>query len=277
LSSFFKWYLSALKAYCKLISMSRLQNIFGLLLAGTLLLGCSTPPQDESGTLVVAAASDLAKVGPVLQVAFRRVTGYEVTFSYGASGQLAEQIRRGAPFDVYLPAARSYCEALERDALIEGRCEAYALGRLVAWSRELALQSLDELAQEDGLRIALANPQYAPYGQAAQQALERAGVWNAVQPRVVFADSVSHAFQMAKTGNADVALVAIALIKDEGGNSLAVDPALHEPIEQMAAIVRSSAKIVRSSAKKEAARALVDFLTGLESRRILETYGFGHP
>jgi molybdate transport system substrate-binding protein len=206
----------------------------------------------------------------VLEVAFRRLTGYEATFSYGASGQLAEQVRQGAPFDVFLPAARSYCEPLEREGLLEGGCEVYALGRLVVWSRDIPVRSLEEVGGSETLRIALANPRYAPYGLAAQQALERVGVWEAIQPRIVFADSVSHAFQMAKTGNVDVALVAIALVKDEGGNSLPVDTRLHESIEQMTAILRTSTR-------KDAARALVEFLTGPESRRILETYGFGHP
>jgi molybdate transport system substrate-binding protein len=219
--------------------------------------------------VLAAAASDLAKVGPVLQVAFRRLTGHEVSFSFGASGQLAQQIRQGAPFDVYLPAARSYCESLERDGLLASRCETYALGRLVAWSRDRSISSLSDLQAAD-LRIALANPEYAPYGLAARQALQGAGVWETVERQVIFADSVSHAFQMARTGNADVAFVAIALVKDEGGNSLLIDADLHEPIEQMIAVLQSSQR-------KEAATALAEFLTGPESRRILETYGFEHP
>jgi molybdate transport system substrate-binding protein len=231
---------------------------------------CSGPRADESGAIVVAAASDMAKIGPAIQVAFRRLHGYEVTFSFGASGQLAEQVRQGAPFDVYLSAARSYCEPLQQDGLLDGECRPYALGRLVAWSRDTAIQSLDDLRQNGNLRIVLANPRYAPYGLAAEQALRSAGIWDGIEPQLVYADSVSHAFQMAKTGNADVALVAIALVKEEGGNSLPVDAALHEPIEQVAAVLNSSAK-------KDIARAFVAYLSGPESRRLLETYGFGRP
>lgn len=239
-----------------------------LALWALLSVGCSGPaPQDRSDPIVIAAASDLAKIGPAFQVAFRRLTGYEATFSFGASGQLAEQIRQGAPFDVFLPAARSYCESLERDGLLAGECEAYGLGRLVVWSRQYRLVTLEDLRQNANLRIAIANPGYAPYGLAAQQALEAAGLWQALQPRIIFADSVSHAFLMAQTGNADVGIVAIALVKDEGGNSLLVDADLHEPVEQMAAIVQSSAR-------KDAARAFIEYLTGPESRRLLESYGF---
>lgn len=205
-----------------------------------------------------------------MQTAFRRLHGYEVTFSFGASGQLAEQVRQGAPFDVYAPAARSYCESVEQDGLLDGGCRPFALGRLVAWSREAAPQSLSELKENGNLRIAMANPSYAPYGLAAQQTLESAGLWQELQPRILFADSVSHAFQMAQTGNADIAFVARSLVQDEGGNLLEIDPSLHAPIEQVAAVLKSSAR-------KDAARAFVNYLSGPESRRLLETYGFGHP
>jgi len=232
--------------------------------------GCSGPAADESGAIVVAAASDMARIGPALQVAFRRLHGYEVTFSFGASGQLAEQVRQGAPFDVYAPAARSYCESVQQAGLLEGECAPFALGRLVAWSRDTPIRSLAQLRENGNLRIVLANPSYAPYGLAAQQALQSAGLWEALQPQILYADSVAHALQMAMTGNADVALVAKSLVHDEGGNALDVEPSLHQPIEQVAAVLRSSAN-------KDAARAFVAYLSGPESRRILETYGFGRP
>ena len=92
----------------KIVTIFLLSCVFSCLISS----GCSGPQANESGAIVVAAASDMAKVGPALQVAFRRLHGYEVTFSFGASGQLAEQIRQGAPFDVYAPAARSFCESV---------------------------------------------------------------------------------------------------------------------------------------------------------------------
>lgn len=239
-------------------------------LLGLISSSCNRAAPDGSRVLVVAAASDLAKVATPLAEAFERVRGIRVAFSFGASGQLEQQIRQGAPFDVYAPAARSYCESLRRDGFLAGDCTVYALGRLVAWSRDTPLRALSELEEKRNLRIALANPRYAPYGLAAQQALEASGLWQPLQLRLVYADSVSHAFQMARTGNADVALVAVALVKDEGGNPLAVDPNLHQPIEQTAAVLQSSTN-------PEAARSFLAFLAGPEARRILEAYGFGHP
>jgi len=253
-----------------LFNINKLYGVPQLALLACLFLpSCSGPPAGE-GAIVVAAASDMARIGPALQVAFRRLHGYEVTFSFGASGQLAEQVRQGAPFDVYAPAARSYCESVQQAGLLEGECMPFALGHLVAWSRDTPIRSLAQLRENGNLRIVLANPSYAPFGLAARQALESAGLWEALQPQILYADSVAHAFQMATTGNADVALVAKSLVHDEGGNALDVDPSLHQPIEQVAAVLRSSAN-------KDAARAFVAYLSGPESRRILETYGFGRP
>ena len=243
---------------------------FLAVLGGLNTFGCRSSQAPGTQTLVVAAASDLAKISTPLAAAFERARGVKVTFSFGASGQLEQQVRQGAPYDVYAPADRSYCETLHRDGFLEGECRVYALGRLVAWSRNFPIRSLTELRDKGNLRIALANPRYAPYGLAAKQTLEATGLWQALESRLVYADSVSHAFQMAKTGNADVALVALALIKEEGGNSLAVDPGLHQPIDQTAAVLKSSAN-------KEAARSFCDFLAGPEAQRILESYGFGHP
>ena len=233
--------------------------------------GCGAASRTGSQTLTVAAASDLAKVAAPLAEAFEQTRGSRVAFSFGASGQLEQQIRQGAPFDLYAPAALSYCESLERDGFLDGACRVYALGRLAVWSGDaLPIRSLAELREKSPPRIALANPRYAPYGRAAQQALEAVGLWEPLQGRIVYADSVSHAFQMAKTGNADAALVARSLVRDEGGNVLDVDPGLHQPIEQTVAILRSSAN-------REAARIFADFLSSPEARRILEAYGFGHP
>jgi len=249
--------------------INKLRNVPVLLAIsfGLISPGCGTVSRQA---LVVAAASDLAKVATPLAEAFERAHGSRVAFSFGASGQLEQQIRQGAPFDLYAPAALSYCESLGRDGLLAGECKVYALGRLVVWSGNLTIRSLAGLQDKQDLRIALANPQYAPYGRAAQQALEASGLWQSLQPQLVFADSVSHAFQMAKTGNADAALVARSLVRNEGGNVLDVDPSLHQPIEQTAAVLRSSAN-------QEAARLFVDFLVSPEARRILEAYGFGDP
>ena len=193
-----------------------------------------------------------------------------MTFGFGSSGQLEQQIRHGASFDVYAPAARSYCLSLERDGLAEGGDRLYGLGRLVAWSKTLPLTSLEELKESRVRRIAIANPRYAPYGMAAQQALQAAGLWPAVQSKIVYGETVSHALEMAETGNAEVALIAVALVRGSGGSLLPIDQSLYSPMEQ-------AAVVLKSSRNKPAAGAFLEFLLTPEAQRILEEYGFGHP
>ncbi len=235
-----------------------------------LLSGCSARVATEHSVLLVAAASDLTKVSRPLAGAFERSTGIRATFNFGSSGQLEQQIRQGAPFDVYAPAGRAFCQSIERDGFAEGEERLYALGRLVAWSKTLDLKSLNELADAKVRRIAIANPRSAPYGVAAQQALQSAGLWLQIQSKVVFGESIAHTLQMAETGNAEVALVAIALVKDVGGSSLPIDWNLHSPIEQ-------AAVVLKDSKNKQAARAFVEFLLTPEAQEILKEYGFGHP
>ena len=252
---------------------NKIKTISGpvFLLGSLVIAACRLQSPAPTSAIVVAAASDLTKASEPLAAAFERTHGAKITFSFGASGQLEQMVRQGAPFDVYAPAARSYCESLRRDGLVTGECRVFALGRLVAWSGSIRLQALSDMTEKRILHIALANPSHAPYGLAAQQALEAAGLWQTLQPKFVYAESVAHAFQMAKTGNAEIALVALALVaKETGGAFLAIDPNLHKPIEQTAAVLKDSRNL-------SAASAFRDFLAGAEAQGILAEYGFGHP
>ena len=117
------------------------------------IVACNPQNPTPTPSIVVATASDLVKVSEPLATAFERTKGVRVTFSFGSSGQLGQQIRQGAPFDVYAPAARSYCESLRRDDFLEGDCRVFALGRLAAWSGNFSLQSLSELGDKQIRRI----------------------------------------------------------------------------------------------------------------------------
>ncbi len=235
-----------------------------------ILLGCTGRNSGEDPQLLVAAAASLLKVSHPLGAAFQRSGAGAVTFSFASSGQLEQQIRQGAPFDVYVPAAHSFSQSLERDGLVEGQAKLYALRRLVAWSQRFELKSLEELREERIRRVAVANPRFAPYGVAAQEALQASGLWQALQPKLVYGESVAHTFQMAETGNAEVALVALALVQDAGRPYLLIDRSLHRPIEQTAVVLKGSENM-------QAAKAFVEFLLTAEARRILEEYGFGLP
>jgi molybdate transport system substrate-binding protein len=149
----------------------------------------------------------------------------------------------------------------------------YGRGRLVMWTRpgsSTRVKTLEDLASPDVSRVSMANPDHAPYGLAARQALQSAGLWDRLQPKLVPAENVRQAFQYAESGNVDVALVALSLVITVGGTYEQVPESLHEPINQTLAI------IARSVHQREAEQ-FVAFLTGDRGREVLKKFGFVLP
>lgn len=210
--------------------------------------------------LLVAAASDLAPLDAELKAGFDQ----PVTFTYGASGMLARQIENGAPFDVLLSADDLVIEPLIKKGRLEPDTRRiYAIGRVALWSKTGAIRSLNELPK--ARVIAIANPAHAPYGRAAHQALEKAGLLAQVKDRLVMAESVRQAFQFAESGNADVCLTAWSLVYDKGGVQL--DDALHQPLRQVAAVNRKSKR-------RKDAYAFLEYLVSDATRSLFATHGF---
>ncbi len=173
-------------------------------------LGCeSSPPEPEP--LRIAAASDLQTALPILAARFRQDTGLRIEPTFGSSGQLAQQIEQGAPFDVFLAANREYVENLARKGAIDpDSVKPYAQGTLVlAVHQDVGkwLTELSDLRKPAIKKVAIANPEFAPYGRAARQALESAGLWDELQPKLAQAESVRQALQFVESGNAEVGLV----------------------------------------------------------------------
>jgi molybdate transport system substrate-binding protein len=195
-----------------------------------------------------------------------------VVLSFGASGALAKQLGQGAPFDVFAAASSSFVD----EAVEAGACDAstkalYARGYLVVWTRANAPQigTLDDLRGEAVKRISIANPEHAPYGKAAREALTRAGVWSAVESKIVQAENVRQALQFAETGNTDVAIVALSLVSTKNeGQKLAIDPALHAPIDQ-------TLVVCRHGKNAEGGRAFAALVESPEGQKLLRRYGFG--
>lgn len=225
-----------------------------------------------SPPLRVAAASDLALVLNELGAVWERKTGQKIMVTIGATGMLSRQLVEGAPFDAFLAADVDSVDAPARS----GQCAAdsrriYARGRLAVWTRlPPPPTTLEALADPQFRRIAIANPAHAPYGRAAEAALRKAGVWDKISTRIVHADNVQRALELARTGNVDVALVAASLVQRAGGGLFLVDDKLHPPIEQAAIACGREARLV-------AARAFVEFLGSGEAQTTLGTYGFEPP
>ena len=225
-------------------------------------------------TLLVSAASDLTLALQELGARFEQSTGIKVLFNFGATGQLAQQIERGAPVDVFLAANVGFIEALEAQGLIlADTTRAYARGHLTLWTRgdsPLHFTRIEDVARPEVRRIAIANPCHAPYGVAARQALQAAGLWEPLQPRLVLGENVRQTLQYAVTGNVDVALVALSLSMQHAGRWVRLPEDLHGPIIQALAVIKGT----RHAAP---ARQFAAFITGPQGRPILQRYGFTLP
>jgi molybdate transport system substrate-binding protein len=223
----------------------------------------SPPP-----SLRIAAAADLARAFDEVGAAFEKAGNARPTFSFGSTGLLAKQIQEGAPFDVFAAANVSFAD----DVIKAGRCDPaskalYARGRVVVWAKGEPPKSLAELADARYVKIAIANPEHAPYGRAAMEALTSAGVADAVKPKLVYGENVQQTLQFAQTGNAEAAIVALSLATVSDGKWLAIDPALHKPIDQ--AMV--------TCGKNGAAARFTVFVGSAEGRAIMRRYGFLLP
>ncbi len=232
----------------------------------------------QPATLTVSAASDLTYAFGEIGKQFEAETGHKVVFNFGSTGQLTQQIEQGAPVDVFAAANVSFVEDLERQGLIlPDTKQMYARGRITLWTRAdspLQITSLADLTRPEVRRIAIANPDHAPYGVAARQAMQTAGIWEAVQPKLVLGDNVRQTLQYAETGNVDVAIVALSLsVPAAGGTSgrwTLIPEELHPPIDQALAVIKDT--------KHEgAARAFATFVNGPQGRQIMRKYGLVLP
>jgi molybdate transport system substrate-binding protein len=233
----------------------------------------------DSRTIAVAAASDLQTMLPSLLSAFEKATGIKATVSFGSSGNFFAQIQNGAPFDVFFSADADYPRRLvaAREADGDSLCE-YATGRLVLWARTDSgldvKEGLGLLRDARVRRIAIANPDLAPYGRAAVAALKKNNLYDAVKGKLVFGENISQTAQLAQSGNADVGLIAHALALGAAmrtsGSFTALPSGDYPPVVQ-------AAVIVSASKHKEASRALLEYIKGAEAQKTFRAFGFAPP
>ncbi len=221
-------------------------------------------------TLTVAAAADLTSLEPSLQGSFRKADpAVRVRFVTGASAMLSQQIQNGAPYDVFLSANAQYVDQLALSGKLSPESiRTYAVGRVGSLWRDGQHHPFSDLAQDWVRFVALPNPKLAPYGVAAQQALEHAGIWKQVQPKIVYGENVRQALELLETRNADVVLTSASLL--QGKNFERVPAAWHQPIVQKAGIVAASPN-------RDAAQKFLDFLLSPAGQAIFAKSGFGPP
>ncbi|MCQ8896698.1 molybdate ABC transporter substrate-binding protein [Limnobacter humi] len=249
-----------------------------------LLIGLPLAPLHAlADTVTVATAATLRYAMDELSARFEKATGHTVRAVYGASGQFYSQIRQGAPFDVFMAADLEFPQKLVDDRVVPGPVIQYAEGRLVlllpkgrsgadASTLLKADSTLGDLkaAMADGRlsRFAIANPQLAPYGLRAQETLEKAGLWQVIQPKLVLGENISQAAQFVSTGAAQGGLVALSLALApqlaQATHYVLIDRNQHRPLQQGMVLVRST----------EASRAFVAFVQTAQGKAVLRQFGY---
>jgi molybdate transport system substrate-binding protein len=227
-------------------------------------------------TVRVAAAADLRFAMQELVAQFQKTSKAQITVSYGSSGNFYAQLQNGAPFDLFFSADMEYAKKLDAAGLAEpGTLTKYALGKLVLWTPadsavDITKDGWKALLDSRITKIAVANPEHAPYGRAAVAALHSAGIYDQVKAKLVYGENISQAAQFVQSGNAQAGLVALSLalapaMKD--GKRWEVPPNAYPPIEQ-------GAIVLKSAGDKSAARAFLEFVMSPAGRDTLRKYGF---
>ena len=246
-----------------------------LLLSG-LALPATAWPASTLVPLTLAAASDLRFALDELVRDFRATRpSARVDVVYGSSGKLSAQIQNGAPFDIFFSADQAYALQLQRLNLTHGEVRPYAVGQLALWSMdlELGVLGLDEVVRHPRVkRFAIANPEHAPYGQRAMEALRHRGLLDRVQAKLVLGDNVSQAAQFVQSGAAQAGLVSLALLLTPGtpGAWTRVPQTWHSPLIQ--ALV-----VLRRAAASTLAAELVQHLQTPAVQALWQRYGFALP
>ncbi len=231
----------------------------------------------HAGKINVAAAADLKFAMEEIAAAFKSVNpGEVVDVIYGSSGKFQTQIRQGAPYDLYFSADIGFPRELAKQGFASSEVKPYALGRIVLWSASLDAAKMTMASLDDPKisRIAIANPKHAPYGKRAEEALRASGLWEKLEPKLVYGENIAHAAQFVQTGNAQLGIIALSLavnpeLAGRGGYWLIPD-ALHEPLEQ-------GYIITKRAAGNPLAKRFADYMGSKPARAVMVKYGFVLP
>ena len=245
-------------------------------LALAMFLASSLSWSATADEITVAAAADLSFAFQDIAARFEKETGHSIKLSFGSSGNFFSQIENGAPFDMFFSADIEYPKKLEAAGLAEpGTLYQYARGEIVLWvpkQSKIEVRRLTVLLDPAIQKIAIANPQHAPYGRAAVAAMQHENIYERIQDKLVFGENISQTAHFVESGNADAGILALSLALapalKEKGKYLEIPVSDYPPIEQ-------GCIILKSSQKKDLARQFLAFLKKPEITRLLRDYGFG--
>ena len=250
------------------------------LLAVAFLCASMTPALEAQRPPTVAAASDLQFALEAIARSFTDRTGERVELVFGSSGNLTRQVMAGAPFELFLSADEAFVDKLTDGGFTRDTGVLYAIGRIVIFAPEGSPLQVDE--QLDGLRalvsrnanarFAIANPEHAPYGRAAESALRARGLWDAVKPALVLGENISQAAQFARTGGAAGGILAYSLVLapafGDQGRYVLLPESLHSPLRQRMVLLKRAGPT---------AERFFHYLQQPEARALFTRYGFALP
>jgi molybdate transport system substrate-binding protein len=241
----------------------------------SVLLVCA-PLAARADTALAAVAANFAEAAETLVPLFRAATGHDITLTTGSTGKLYAQIGAGAPFDLLLSAdAATPARLLAEGRAVAGTDFTYAVGRLTLWSADPGrIGAEGRAALEDAaLRfVAIANPELAPYGVAAREALVSMGLWEALQPRIVMGQNIGQTHSLVASGAAELGLVALSAVLSPRN---AITGSRWDVPQVMFAPIRQDAVLLDHGADNAAARAFLEFLRGPEAAGVIAAFGYG--
>ena len=247
--------------------MQRVLLLFSLFLAG-----CSKP----SEKIVVATAANVQYVMKEIKAEFEKESGKEIDIIVGSSGKLTTQIREGAPFDVFVSADTKYPQEIFKNGGSEEKPKIYALGTLVLWSKNIpkAELNIEALTNDKIKKIAIPNPETAPYGEAAIQILKSQNLFEKIEKKLVYGESIAQTAQYITSGNVEAGFNALSIVlspemKDKG-NYMILDSTNYKPIEQAAILLKHA----KDSPKKETSEQFYKFLYSQKAKEIFKKYGY---
>jgi molybdate transport system substrate-binding protein len=224
-----------------------------------------------AGEVKVAVAANFTEAANEIGALFKKATGDQAVFSFGATGQLFTQITQAAPFEVFLSAdQKAPKKAIAQGFAVPDSLFTYATGKVVLFSKNKDLVKGEEtLKQGKFAKIAVANPETAPYGAAGVEVMKKLGVYDALAAKIVQGDNIAQTYQFVETGNAEVGFVALSQVinKDEGSRWVVPD--------NLYATIAQDAVLLKQGAGNPAAKTFLSFLKGPQARAVKEKYGYG--
>jgi len=253
--------------------IAKIKNILRCLVIVCVVTGCKPPGEPA---LIIATSANMQFAMEALSSGFYEEYGIQPQIVCGSSGKLTAQIRAGAPFDIFISADMVYPLALYKDGLAESEPLEYARGQLALWTlTEDSLVTLDNLCYAGTQYIAIANPQTAPYGKAAIQILENYGIWDKVESKLVYAESISQVSQFVLSGAADYGFIARSIVSSPEvagkGCWISLDSTMYAPIRQGAVLLK------KKDGKHPDSKLFMKFLFSDHAGAILKNYGYIVP